>query len=411
VRWWSCTPLDAAAQRALLTRAWLADERPAEPDDDALLPLTERLAVGREPVALVVDDLDHLADAPGVAAALARLWHEARARALPLRLVLVGTAEGLARLGDDGEGVGAVDGLDLTVPALSAREVASALPGWSARDRFLAWAVFGGSPSTLRHLDPSLRLATNVQRLVLDPEGPLHEAGPAVLARLFLKPERYAALVRALAGGARDWGELRRAVTDFTSSSQLAPYMASLEDHGVVRAERSLDARPRSRNRRYHLTDPFPASWYRLVLPHVGSASGADAAAVWREHVRDDLEAWGEHLLPAACRDFLSRGAEEVLPAAAREVGGLWGDGYDLPVAGTLRTGAPLYGRCVWGRRATVADAEALAAEVRGTRYGFGREARLRALFTTGPVDHTLRRLEARDPHLLVVDLATILGV
>lgn len=410
--WFGAVPLDAATQWRLLRQAWLPDDGPSAADEDeATLPLPDRLALERRPVTLVLDDVEHLADPGAVALALDRLWHAVRARGLPLHLVLVGTDDGLARLVRGMEGAGDVAALDLTVSPLSAQAVAAALPGWPARDRLQAWAAFGGLPSHLRHLDPGVRLSTNVQRTLLEPGAPLHDEGPAVLARIFQKPERYAALVLALGEGAREWGALRDAVADFTSSSQLAPYLASLEAHGLVVAERSLDARPRSRSRRYRLADPFPGSWYHLVLPHRGRLATGEVGEVWRDAVRPGLDEWARSLLPVACQDYLRRPEGGALPAPAREAGALWGDGYDLPVAGTLRTGAPLYGTCVWGRTATPADAEALAGAVRTTRYGFGREARLRVVFAAAGVDHALRRLEARDPLLRVVTLETVLGM
>jgi hypothetical protein len=88
-------------------------------------------------------------------------------------------------------------------------------------------------------------------------------------------------------------------------------------------------------------------------------------------------------------------------------LGGLWGSGYDIDPAGTLRTGSVVYGKAFWGggRIPEVAD-HALQEEMRRTRYGFGRESRLRLLFSTDGFSPGLIRHVARSDaiHLIGVD-------
>jgi hypothetical protein len=413
-RWFTAVALDRAGQRRLLFDAWMpehgVDDGDGHDPDTAPPPLPATLVRDRQPLTLVLDDVDHVSDAARVAADLGSIWHESRRQGLPVRLILVGTREGMERLTAADPRLADAVTSNIDVPPVTPQQVAAVLPDWPHVDRFQAWAAFGGWPDHLRHLDPSVRLATNVQRAFLDPAGPLAYEAPRLLERRFQKPERYAGLLRALAGGARDWGELRHAVPDFTSSSQLAPYLAGLEAHALIRSDRSLDARPTSRHRRYRLIEPLAGFWYHAVLPCLGQAATEGPPSAWRAQVRDALGAWSERVFPAACHAFLRRPVGSDLPSAAREIGALWGDGYDLPVAGILRTGAPLYGACVWGRQATVADADALEQAVRTTRYGFGREARLRVVFSARSVDHALRRREARDPLLMVLTMERVLA-
>jgi hypothetical protein len=406
--WYEATPLAGALQLRLLRAAWLGSG--AEPEAGDAPPLPSALVQEREPGVLVLDAAEHLTEPDTVAAAIASAWTAARSQGIPLHLVLVGSRAAVDRLVGSVPSLAAAAAVDVALRPLAPDELAGALPGWSSRDRLRAWAAFGGYPSRLRWLDPSSSLPANVQRAILDPEGPLHREGAAHLARAFQKPERYAGLVRALALGARDWGGLRDATPGFGASSQLAPYVASLDEHGIVRAERSLDARAGSRNRRYHLADPFQGFWHRSVLPRLGALTPRDVRAAWRREVRLELDAWSSRVFPHACRSFLVRRGDRLFQARAREAGGLWGEGYDIPVAATLRNGAIVYGRCVWSGAAGVADAGVLASQVRATRYGFGREARWRVLFVADGADHELMRESARDPLLEVVTLPRVLG-
>lgn len=411
VRWVTVVPLDAAAQSAVLRAAWLSGEETANQATakDDVLPIPAGLAERRGRV-LVIDDADRLH--PSLRVHLGALWAEARRAALPLHLVLI---ERDPAATDPWPEWASEAALEVTLGPFEAPDVAGALPDpWSARDKLATWAVFGGFPGRLKHLNARKGLRRTIERVFLDPDGALHHEGVREFDARFQKPERYHAIALALALGTRDWGGVRDAVGAFDSSNQLAPYLAALEAHGLVRVERSLDARPNARNRRYRLADPFLESWYRLVLPRLGHPPGIPTPPLPGQasapSVDEIVEQRAMEAFPLACRQFLARAPRAVLPAPARQTGALWGDGYEIPVAGVLSNGAPVYGTCVWGREATPDDADALDGQVRQTRFGFGRESRVRIVFTQGPVANELRRREARDPLLRVISLEQVLS-
>lgn len=371
--------------------------------------LLARLDLEREPRLLVVDEVHHLHRAdPDFGRALATLWSGARARALPLHLVLVSSDDALldSLLGEGGP-LEAADPLTVDVDDLSTAEIRDHLPDWSPRDRFLLQACLGRSPSTLGHVEPEIRLATNLHRLVVDPEGPLHDEPVRRLERLVQRPERYAGILAALAEGARDWRSIHAANPAFASGNQLAPYLATLKKLGWLKSERSLDAPPRGRKRRYHLADPFVAFWYGVVDPLLSQLlEGAPSGAVWRSTLAG--RPFARHaaaVLPRALQRVLSEAGDPLLGARARRIGGLWGEGYDLPIAATLRNGAVLYATTVWQRIATLADADAVHRQMRATRYGFGREARIRVVFAGAGSTEPLVRRSARDELLRVIPI------
>jgi hypothetical protein len=363
----------------------------------------------RVPRVVILDAVHHLhRAAPDFGPALAHLWGRARARALPLHLVLVtGDAGALEALVGDGGPLESAEPHTVAVDDLSSAELEDHLGDWSPRDRFLLQACLGRSPAAIGLVDPDVRLSTNLHRLVFDPDGPLHGRPVRQLERLVQRPERYAGILAALSEGARDWRSIHQGNPSFASGNQLAPYLATLQELGWVESERSLDAPPRARKRRYHIVDPFVGFWYGVVEPVLGTLlEGTSPGSVWREALSG--EAFARHasaVLPRALRRALIASGDALVGSRARQVGGLWGDGYDLEIAGTLRTGATLYGSAIWGRIATVADAEAVHRQMRATRYGFGREARLRVLFTSAGATEPLLRRVARDELLRVIPL------
>jgi hypothetical protein len=156
--------------------------------------------------------------------------------------------------------------------------------------------------------------------------------------------------------------------------------------------------------------DPFVSFWFRFVLPH-RERFGADTSdTLYSEVVRTELDRQVASLLPQVCRDFMAHDALESLGANARECGSLWGPGYDIPVAGTLATGAPFYGTPV-ADEAAASALQRLDTLVRETRYGFGRERRLRLLFTQDPPPASLQREAARRHDTILVGVEALAGV
>ncbi|MDX1495395.1 MAG: DUF234 domain-containing protein, partial [Longimicrobiales bacterium] len=185
---------------------------------------------------------------------------------------------------------------------------------------------------------------------------------------------------------------------------------------GLVESRRSVDAKPGGRARRYQLSDPFFAFWLRFVLPyrlsgpsedHHGEGEGDHYARSIRPRMDDHLAS----VFPRVCRQHMAYDAIETLGAVAREGGSLWGPGYDLPVAGILTNGAAYYGACRWSDSSEGdASLDEIEAGIRETRYGFGRERRLRLVFTGRDPSLELRREVLRRQDAAIIDAEALLG-
>jgi hypothetical protein len=303
----------------------------------------------------------------------------------------------------------------LRVRPLPLRAAAPHLPGASASERIRSYAVFGGIPRVLKSLDTAVTLGTNVRRMLLDPTAPLSDAPLSWLEREVQTPPRYVAILRALRNGPADWATLHEGVPDLTRSGQVAPYLNRLVDLGMIDTSRSLDAGARSRARRYALSDPFLAFWLRFVFPwRVAPEAQEDAPPIRRYYasaIRPTLDEHVQSVLPSIARQHMRSDAIETLGANGREVGALWGKGSEIPVAGILTSGAAYYGACTWAAP-TRADSplDDLDARVRETRYGFGRERRLRLVFTGRLAPTWLRRAIARRPDAELIDAEALSG-
>lgn len=411
-----CPPLPDPTQRssfAATLRAALPALGRADPPPDPESPewaellawITAAAPSDQPPLVIVLDDAHRLTEARSrVGAALEGALASTHQGGHPWHLVLVGRPGSLPEVPGDDQS----HGLDLQLRPLSFRAALPFLPGTSPGEKLESYGVFGGLPGTLRHVDPSATLNTNVRRLLLGDGGALLEAGTSVLERELQTPSRYAAILTALSGGEAEWSTVHSGVTDLTTSGQVAPYLKRLEEMGLVETRRSLDSKPRSRNRRYRITDPFLAFWYRVAVL-TGWRLGEEDVLAGRS-LRAAIQAQTAAVFPAVCRQYMQHDAMELLGHNARESGSLWGAHYDMNVAGILTSGAAFYGSAIWSEAPTPRDLRTLDTGIRETRYGFGREARLRMLFMDVPASPELSRAAARRHEVVLVAVEELAG-
>ena len=371
----------------------LPPDGPANPADDGPLePVLGRLLGGRS-VWLVLEDADRLAADSALRRALENLWNRARASALPLH-VLVHTRAAPSPAAATTLSILDADTLP-PPPPITLHDLGTALPDWEDHRIITARAVFGADARVWRRIDPRLTLSGNIVSLLFDPDSRIFDVGARDLLRDVSKPERYGGIVRALASGAREWGEIVDRGAGLASASQLGPYMKALEESGWIRTERSLDAGPRSRRSRYVLVDDLHAFWFRCVLPvRSRIVAGENRRRLWSQAVKPLVRPFVASRITGLVRTEMV--ARPLIGWRAREIGGLWGDGYDLSVSGTLENGGTFHGVAFWDRTPPDDTLVRMQEQMRETRYGFGRQARLRLVFAREAPDHDWVRRMAR---------------
>jgi hypothetical protein len=364
---------------------------------------------GRRPLVIVFDDVHRLREARSrYIDGVVSLLEAARRNDRALHVVLVGPSDSMPR---NDERLGTFEGESLWIAPLPFRPACSLLPGSRPAELTRAYCVFGGIPRVLVSLDPDVTVGTNIRRLMLSPAAALSDFGGTWLERDVQTPARYYAILRSLAHGEADWSTIHAGLPDLTRSGQVAPYLKRLEELGLVIARRSLDSQPGARSTRYAVADPFIAFWARFLLDAHARGRGAGSTDFYGDVVRPEIEAHSASIFPVICRQHVARDAVETIGSRARESGSLWGPHYDIPVAGILTSGAAYYGTCHWEPTRPADDPlAALDRQVRETRYGFGREARVRLVFTRRDPPRALQRAVARRHDAYVIDAAALMG-
>lgn len=239
---------------------------------------------------VVIDEFPYLSRSdPALESVLQEVLGRIESLGQPLKLVLCGSAiSQMEALLEHSSPLHGRSDLNLILKPLDHLESAQFTPAWTPQRLVQARTVFGGMPRYLAQLQDGLSVGENYERLVLDPDGPLHEETHRLLSAELNEPRVYASILMAISRGRTRAGEIIDAAG--IKPGNLQKYVERLEELGLVRRRRSADAAPAARNLRYGLADPFIASWYRYALPHLSALKVRGGEGAWQRLVAPTLD-------------------------------------------------------------------------------------------------------------------------
>lgn len=226
------------------------------------------------------------------------------------------------------------------------------LPHWPADELVAAYATVGGVPAYLQWLQPERGFVGNLRDVILAPSSVFLSEPSLLLSDEIRDPRVHRTIVQAIGRGAHTLGEISAA--SFVSKTHLPAYLQRLQELRLV--ERRLPAtvhpgeQQRSRQGRYHLSDPFFRFYFRFIAP-----------------VQDDLNYQPELVLPgiqAGLRAFVGQTAWEelardwvrwagvsgALPWAPQVIGSHWSRRVQVDVVAiSWQTRQIVLGECKWG--------------------------------------------------------------
>jgi AAA+ ATPase superfamily predicted ATPase len=239
---------------------------PVKPSVSSFRELFKLLAISGRRL-IVIDEFQRLLRAGGITE-LQHLWDLELSRSGTV-LVLSGSAVGVA------ERIGLSHASPLfgrftrviRLEEFSYSVARAFTPSYSEEDKVRTYSVFGGVPGYLSLLKPTKNLLENITSLVLGPGAPLREE-PLTALRLELRnPSRYIEVLRAVAMGATQFGEI--ADKAGLRVTELPKYLRILEeDLRLVERRYPLLEEGSRRRARYYVRDHFTSFWFNAVYPN-----------------------------------------------------------------------------------------------------------------------------------------------
>ncbi|MCZ7673750.1 MAG: ATP-binding protein [Chloroflexi bacterium] len=239
------------------------------------------------------------------------------------------------------------------LPFSSLREF---FPDWPAEERVALYGVVGGIPAYLRWLDSDLSLVDNIRQVILEP-GNIFLAEPELLLHDELRDlSTYQAILRAISKG----HHTLKAISDdcLIGSSGLTFHLNKLQELRLV--ERRLPVtlttaqQRKSKQGRYHLSDPFFRFYYRFLFPHLSSLISPEETTA---HIKSELRAFVGLSFEKLAQQWVVAQAraggpsERRLPFAPEAVGSHWSRRVQVDVVAINHQSREiLLGECKWGK-------------------------------------------------------------
>ena len=200
-------------------------------DWSGLFAYLEIVAQAQPGLTVVIDEFPYLCEAqPGLPSLLQAAWDRIRANNTRLNLILCGSSIAFMEdLLSERNPLRGRQNLNLDLEPMPHRDVARWVPTWSKDDQLRLYGVLGGMPYYLAMVNPEISLQENLLEIVLKRGAALFDEPTQLLQSELNAPARYASILRAIADGCHDWGEIIGRVKDFKDG---------LNSHRISRSSR-----------------------------------------------------------------------------------------------------------------------------------------------------------------------------
>jgi len=234
---------------------------------------------------------------------------------------------------------------ELTFP-----EAAQFFPDYTLKDKVTAYSILGGIPFYLKQFSPSLSIEENIGQNILSRETVLYNEIEFMLKQELRETATYNTIISAVALGNTRLNDISQKT--MIDASKVNVYLKNLIELNIVAKEHSiLDTIKNSANVRsglYRISDDLFRFWYRFVYPNKDDIETGNTDRL----VPDIAEIAGtEHAsmcFEDLCIDHVRKlNAERGLPFTAKQIGRVWGKGFEADVGATDGK-TLLLGECKW---------------------------------------------------------------
>jgi uncharacterized protein len=223
-------------------------------------------------------------------------------------------------------------------------------PKWSPAERVALYAIVGGIPAYLEWLDPDRNLSDNIRDVILSP-GSMFMAEPSLLLYDELRElGSYLATLRAISNGHHTLSAISNAA--LISRTNLTFFLSRLQELRFVERRLPVTLTPsqqrKSKQGRYHLSDPYFRFYFRFLVPHQKSLLRPQQTL---QHIELDLRAFVGLAFEELARKWLVHQAQAgTLPFIPDAVGAHWSRRVQVDQVAINWQGRDiLLGECKWG--------------------------------------------------------------
>ena len=298
-------------------------------------------ALGERDAIVVIDEFPFLlAEDSSLPSRVQRVW-DLHLKDTEMTLVLIGSSISVMeeKVLSGGSPLYGRRTATIDLGPLSPRDVQPFVPHYDVETTVKTWSIYGATPYYLQTIDPTKKLAQNVQETILSEQGLLYSEPEFLLRTELRQPNTYFSVLRALAHGRRTPNEI--AGMAGIESQSLSTYLQKLRRLRLVERHIPVTESPTTSKRgRYRISAPLFRFWFRFVYGNQDRLRLLDDDA-YAEFVEPDL---ADHVSPLF-EQLCQRALPGLIDRRFTAVGQWWFKEHELDVLGLTDEGL-LAGEC-----------------------------------------------------------------
>ena len=221
----------------------------------------------KEKVLVIIDEFQRIVDAIPEASSILQQYWDLKLSNSFIKLILCGSSVGMMfkeTLSHSAPLYGRTSSV-IHLKPFKYLEFRQIFDNLSERDIITLYAIFGGTPSHFKFINPEDRLEENILK-ILDPSMYLFHEPRLILSQETRSPERYLSILLSIAKGKCSHVEIANEIG--IKATSLPQYLKVLEEMDLIaRVTPVTEDAWRSKLGRYKIIDPFYRFWAKYVFP------------------------------------------------------------------------------------------------------------------------------------------------
>ena len=195
-------------------------------------------------------------------------------------------------------------------------------PKYNLETLIHVYACIGGVPAYLQKFSPQLSFWQNVEQKILTKGEFLYEEAEFLLREELREPRNYSLILKAIAQGARTYGEILNQTN--MDKSILSKYTSVLEDLGFIKRTYPIAITPKPRKGFYTIADNYLNFWFKYIFPNRTELETGNTENILNK-IKLDYNTYLGHAFEQAATELLTEmKTQNKLPFTFTAIGKWW---------------------------------------------------------------------------------------
>jgi AAA+ ATPase superfamily predicted ATPase len=195
-------------------------------------------------------------------------------------------------------------------------------PNYNTETIMHVYACLGGVPAYLQKFDPEKPFWENVEQRILTKGEFLYEEAEFLLREELREPRNYASILKAIAQGARTYGEILNQTN--MDKSMLSKYTSVLEDLGFIKRTYPIAIKPKPRKGLYSIADNYLNFWFKYIFPNKTELETGNTQYIL-DKIKQDYNTYLGHAFEQAAIELITdMKTQNKLPFTFSAIGKWW---------------------------------------------------------------------------------------